>query len=606
MKRMREAIDIIRINIWTLVKYEAVYKILTLFIFIPLFLKGFNGIMNITGYTYLTADNLSEFLFKPITLLFLFILVILMTLYNMFDITTIIIILDASYQKKTINTFEALYASLSKWKNLFKLENILLPFFVLLLIPLVNIGISSDFISSINIPAFVMEVIEGNRIYYIAYWLMMIIFVVILILWMYSLHYFVLENENYFLAIKHSMMLGKHKHISDILILALIQVCLIGLYLLFVGIGVLVIYAMNAFINNVIFKSIVSTLVFGIGALSFVIFTVLSTPMNYSAISVLYYARKEEKGEECQHIELKHIKLYENLYKKFKKMIIYLSAIATVLGVFFAYNVYKGNFNLNIEYIRTMEVSAHRGASAYYPENTMSAFQGAVELGADWIELDVQQTKDGVIIVSHDTNFKRILGLNKNVWEMTYDDIKDLDAGSFFNSEYSYERIPLLEDVVAFAKENNIRLNIELKPTGHETDFEKNVIDIVNAYDFQDYCVITSQTYSALKNVKEYDENIKTVYVMAVAYGRITNLEYADNFSVEASNVSKSLVKQIHNANKEIYVWTVNSESTITKMIDYNVDNIITDDITLAKDTIMESKTSNMINEYVEFIESIF
>ncbi|MCD7894066.1 MAG: glycerophosphoryl diester phosphodiesterase membrane domain-containing protein [Erysipelotrichaceae bacterium] len=224
MKRMREAIDIIRINIWTLVKYEAVYKILTLLIFMPLFLKGFNEIMNITGYTYLTADNLFEFLFKPITLLFLFILVILMTLYNMFDITTIIVILDASYQRKTINTFEALYASLSKWKNLFSIKNILLPFFVLLLIPFVNIGISSDFISSINIPAFVMEVIEGNRIYHIAYYIVMIIFVIILILWMYSLHYFVLENENYFLAIKHSMALGKHKHIKDILILALIQI----------------------------------------------------------------------------------------------------------------------------------------------------------------------------------------------------------------------------------------------------------------------------------------------------------------------------------------------------------------------------------------------
>ncbi|MCD8027687.1 MAG: glycerophosphoryl diester phosphodiesterase membrane domain-containing protein, partial [Erysipelotrichaceae bacterium] len=489
---------------------------------------------------------------------------------------------------------------------LFRLENIFLPFFVLLLIRFVNIGISSNFISSINIPAFAMEVIEGNKIYYIAYWVVVVLFVIILILWMYSLHYFVLENENYVSAIKHSIALGKHKHMRDILILALIQVCLMGLYVMFVGVGVLAIYAMNAFVNNVIFKSVVSTLIVGIGALSFVIFTVLSTPMNYCAISVLYYARKEEKGEVCQHIEFKHINLYENLYKKFKKIIIYLSVVATVLGVVFAYNVYKGNFNLNIEYIRTMEVSAHRGASAYYPENTMSAFQGAVDLGADWIELDVQQTRDGVIIISHDTKFKRILGLNKNVWEVTYGDIKDLDAGSFFSSEYSYERIPLLEDVVAFAKENNIRLNIELKPTGHETDFEKDVIDIVNKYDFKDCCVITSQTYSALKNVKEYDENIKTVYVMAVAYGKITNLEYADNFSVEASNVSQSLVKQIHNANKEIYVWTVNSESTIIEMINYNVDNIITDDITLAKDTIMESKTSNIINEYVEFIESIF
>ena len=236
----------------------------------------------------------------------------------------------------------------------------------------------------------------------------------------------------------------------------------------------------------------------------------------------------------------------------------------------------------------------------------MTAFIKAKELNADWIELDVQQTKDGKIIVIHDTNFKRTTGTDKNTWELDYNDVKKLDAGSFLDKKYSNEKIPLLEEVIKFAKENNIKLNIELKPTGHEENFEKNVVDIITNLNFTDKCVITSQVYDVLKNVKKYNSKIETVYVMSLAYGSITSLKYADHFSVEASSVNKPLVKRIHNNGKKLYVWTVNNKESISKMIDYQVDNIITDNITLAKDTIYESKTSNIIKEYIKLIEKVF
>ena len=283
-----------------------------------------------------------------------------------------------------------------------------------------------------------------------------------------------------------------------------------------------------------------------------------------------------------------------------------LSCIALILGFFFTYGLYRGDYNLNIEYTRRLEVTAHRGASVFYPENTMSAFVGAKKLGADWIELDVQETKDKEVIVIHDTNFKRTTGVDKNTWELSYKEIEKLDAGSFFDKKYKGEKIPLLKDVVEFAKENNIRLNIEIKPTGHEKALEKEVVDIINEENFEDSCVITSQVYDVLKKVKKYDKNIKTVYVMSLAYGDITSLKDADNFSIEAMSINKKLVKRVHNEGKELYAWTVNTKESINNMIDLNVDNIITDDITLAKDTIYSSKTSNVINEYVKLVRNIF
>ena len=93
---------------------------------------------------------------------------------------------------------------------------------------------------------------------------------------------------------------------------------------------------------------------------------------------------------------------------------------------------------------------------------------------------------------------------------------------------------------------------------------------------------------------------------MSLAYGDILKLEAADNFSIEESSVNKTMVKKVHNAGREIYVWTVNNKESISKMIDLNVDNIITDNISLAKDTIYESKTSDIIKEFIKFINNLF
>ena len=277
-----------------------------------------------------------------------------------------------------------------------------------------------------------------------------------------------------------------------------------------------------------------------------------------------------------------------------------------VLGTIFTYGLHLGKYNLNIEYARTTEVTAHRGASADYPENTMSAFEGAEELGADWIELDVQQTKDGEIIVMHDTSFKRTTGLNKNTWELTWEEVAGLDAGSFFGPDHAGEGIPRLGQVVEFARDHLIKLNIELKPTGHETDLEKSVVDIVAEHDFLEQCVITSQVYGVLERVKDYNAEVTTVYVMSLAYGNITDLEAADHFSVEAANVTENLVDRVHGQGKQLYAWTVNTQAGIRRMVELGVDNVITDNVALAKEIIYAEKTSDLISEYIKLLEKIF
>ena len=239
-------------------------------------------------------------------------------------------------------------------------------------------------------------------------------------------------------------------------------------------------------------------------------------------------------------------------------------------------------FSIKILSRQSIEITAHRGDSVNYPENTMLAFKGAKEKQSDWIELDVQQTKDEQIVVIHDSNLQRTAGVSKNIWEVDFSEINTLDVGSFFSSETKEERIPLLEEVVEFAKNNNLKLNIELKPTGYEQNLEQEVINILKKKKFNDY-VIASFSYDVLKKVKTIDKNIPTTFILFKFEKKVSDYPQADAFSVYFPNITKDLVKEIHKLHKTINAWTVNNRSDIESMIELNVDNIITDDITLVK-----------------------
>ena len=596
--------SISKYNFKNMLKFELIFKLLTVVVFSPIFISIFNLIMKVTGYSYLSKENFGSFLLNPITLVMLVILFLLITFYSLFDIGVIIILIDGSHSEKNISLKEAIIYSLKRSLNVFHFKNILLIFMVIFLIPFLNIGIGINLISSIKIPEFIIDYINSNQILLLLYFFLIIILVVIFLNWIYSLHYYFLENCSFKEAIKRSKSLIKNSHLKDLGKLIFTQGILSFIYIIFLVLELVIIVIINKIFKNItIVNSFLITINWLSILISFLIHSILSSTISYTILSVLFYQHKIEKNEKVVTLNFKEKKIHK------KKGMVIFNVLAIILLIFLTYftsYVLDGKFNLNVEYMRKIEVTAHRGASIMYPENTMRSFVGAKELGADWIELDVQQTKDNNIIVLHDTNFKRTAGVNLNTWEASLDDINNLDVGSFKGQEFKGEKVPLLQDVIVWAKDNNMKLNIELKPTGYEKDFEKNVSDIISKYHFEDNSVITSQVYEVLENFKKINRNIKTVYVTALAYGDITRLLSADYFSVEATSITKSMVTNIHNQGKQIYAWTVNTKDNINKMIDYSVDNIITDDPTLVKNLIYSSKTSNVISLIVKFINQLF
>lgn len=221
-------------------------------------------------------------------------------------------------------------------------------------------------------------------------------------------------------------------------------------------------------------------------------------------------------------------------------------------------------------------ITYHRGYSSRAPENTMAAFEAALEDGCPRIELDVQMTADGVAVVTHDTSLRRCTGCNANIYDLPYVQVQQLDAGRWFHRQFTGSYIPTLEEVLALCK-GKAELNIEIKPSTFTPTLEAETVRLIHAYDYGADCVVTSQSYETLCKVKELDPDITTGYILALGVGTYYDLPAADFFSVESTFITAGMVQQIHLRGKTISAWTINRQQDAEKLLQLGVDDLITD-----------------------------
>ncbi|MCK5448357.1 MAG: glycerophosphoryl diester phosphodiesterase membrane domain-containing protein, partial [Gemmatimonadetes bacterium] len=146
-------------------------------------------------------------------------------------------------------------------------------------------------------------------------------------------------------------------------------------------------------------------------------------------------------------------------------------------------------------------IIAHRGAALHAPENTLASVRRAIEDSTDYIEIDVQETADGEVVVFHDSDFMKTAGNPLTIWDALRADIEAIDVGSWFDPAYATERVPTLEEVLLAAKDQ-ARVNIELKYYGHDEDLERKVIDIVERTGMVDQVVLMSLKYDKVQKIR--------------------------------------------------------------------------------------------------------
>jgi len=230
---------------------------------------------------------------------------------------------------------------------------------------------------------------------------------------------------------------------------------------------------------------------------------------------------------------------------------------------------------------RTIAITAHRGSSLKAPENTLSAIRQAISDGADYAEIDVQTTSDGIVVLMHDGDFMRIASVNRRLDEASYEEVKEIDVGSWFAPEFGSERIGTLEEAMDIAQ-GRIKLNIELKYNRPDPELAGEVARIIQNKGFSAEGVITSLSYLPLLETKGVLPDVKTGLIVAGAVGEVYRVD-TDFLSVNAARATSGLVREAHRHGKEVHVWTVNDVGNALSMIEVGADNIITDDPALLR-----------------------
>jgi len=219
-------------------------------------------------------------------------------------------------------------------------------------------------------------------------------------------------------------------------------------------------------------------------------------------------------------------------------------------------------------------VVAHRGYSRVAPENSMSAFRKAIDVGADMIELDVQKTADGVVVVWHDRDLMRLAGDPRVIAGISFAEVRSLEFGKLKGVEFAGERIATLSEVVALAREK-IKLQIELKYYGKDDGLADKVADLIRREDFEDQCEVSSLDYEGLMQAKRRNPRLKTVALVTYAVGDPARLD-VDGLSVNANVLSDRLIKGARAHGKQLYVWTVDESREMVRWIERGVGGLVT------------------------------
>jgi len=226
---------------------------------------------------------------------------------------------------------------------------------------------------------------------------------------------------------------------------------------------------------------------------------------------------------------------------------------------------------------RKVLVIAHRGARAEAPENTLAAFDRAIRIGADWIELDVRLTADGRLAVIHDESVKRTTGARGKVARMTMRELKRLDAGARFGGAFAGERIPELAEVVE-ACDGRAGLVVEVKdPAGREAIISARVRKALAG--FRGEAVVESFDKSFLRLYKKTVPGARAALLTESARG-LSEARKASADAVSASlrsPATRLLLPRVKRAGLGLFVWTVKSFRALARALAFDVDGVITD-----------------------------
>ena len=221
-------------------------------------------------------------------------------------------------------------------------------------------------------------------------------------------------------------------------------------------------------------------------------------------------------------------------------------------------------------------VIAHRAGATAAPENTLAALERAIQDGAtDYVEIDVQLTLDGVIVVTHDKDLMKVANDPRYIRETNYAEYSQVDIGQAFGPEFKGQRLSELSDFLEAGK-GRAHFVIEFKQSAG-TDLVEKTVSVVNQYGMQSDVVVMSLDLNDIRQAQQMAPDISIAYCVLTEVGDLTQLD-VDIIAIQEKNVTPKLIRDIQGQGVDVYGWTVDEGKRILELIEMGIDGIITND----------------------------
>lgn len=609
MKSIKKTVSLFKFNMPAIILFELLYKILTLAFLTPAIYALLNYSVECADISYLTTKNIGQYLKTPTTYCVFVVILMIVSLYILIDISALILAMDDSKHEEKSNPLKLLFRGTLNGFRVINPRNFAIMPYATFVLPFTYTVFISGSLAGFHLPEVFSKVVQQHRSMINVMLVGYLLFAVVAMQFVFSLNHFVLYKLNFNDAIKMSKKtVKKHKVKTSFGIVLWNGVITATMFLLEGVMASIVVGFLKIILSYkevyFVFTNIVKVSFW----LMYLFFSLIATPLIVAYICNSFYEIEGDYNWEGIEKNKRNKKEKSTGRIKKKKKIVVVGFVVTIAVALNAIYIYMGVTNrvsLKIAYPTTASVTAHRGDSKHAPENTLSSIALAIENQADIIEIDIRQTKDGKYVVAHDESLLRVAGIESRVGDLTLEELKKIEIGSRFSDEYAGETLASFEEVLAICKENDVFLNIELKPSSTDHNYVEGVLLLLEEYDYIDNCYVASADYSLLTQIKDLNRDIKTLYIMGMAFGNFGKMDKIDAFSIRYNFISSQIVADIHKEGKLIYGWTVNKEEDIKELLLLDVDGVITDDpystkniIYNANDSLVTDWLKRLVREY--------
>lgn len=596
MRRMlREFRELLRVGRGSLLLFEIVYRIFTAAVLLETAGHGLSFALKQSGFSYLTAGNSLRFFALPVTLAVLTGFLLLCLFFANLEVCVLYTMFQAGTVKERVSVLKFLFLGMKNLAELFRTGNVRVLFLNVGYYLLTQGWILLRFLYHVRPLNYILDGLSKSRMTWAGRWLLLAALLVVAVLYLFVPVISTLFDLGFRQSGEKSRGLVRKRWFPAAALLAGVNLFSWMLYLA----GQFVFKVLAAFLvallaDRSIELALALTISRGIDIAALAVVSGISSCLNTGALTFLLYRYEDERY-------LSEIPPYRYSFPAGLRKVttILLAACLTVSGTLYAYDrIRSGAVAAARGAISESKITSHRGFSYEAPENTLPAIEAAIDSMSDYVEIDVQETKDDVVVVFHDTSLKRITGQKGGLWEYTYGDLLLMDFGVWFSEEFAGTRIPTLAEALETCK-GRIGMNIELKADHYSDTLVKETLRLIEEYDMEGQVVLSSTSYRYLREVKERNPDMETGYILTAAYGTYFEDENIDFFSIRSGYVTGKLVDSAHAFGKKVHAWTVNTRGELNRMKRLQVDNIITDRPVLARETLYQEEDTENLLEFI-------